>query len=364
MLLSRALLGTVVMVSLWFALAGLAAADERRPFVVIAAYNGGTEITDLMAPYAVLSQAGAEVVVAAEDAAPVTTWPEMRFEGHTTFAALAQNERQADIVIVPAMHDPADAAVSAFLRSQADGGALMVSVCDGAMVLAAAGLLDGRRATAHFYSASNRESDYPGVTWVTDARYVSDGNVISSAGVSASLPVSLHLVERFFGTDTAAAIAHRYGVEDWSGAHDTSAFSIGTGEVWTAARNMLFGWPRGDYALAVTEGVDEAVLGFALDMLSRTYRSEAFIRAPAARVTTRHGLTLLPAPSDEAGDALAVVLPAPERPRWIADDAATLDLSDPATAWDRTLTHLAETYGEDTAAFVATQLEYPISRAE
>ncbi len=102
----------------------------------------------------------------------------------------------------------------------------MVSICEGARVLAGTGLLDGRRATGHFYEHDGREADFEAVQWQRNARYVVDGDRISSAGVSASLPVSLMLAERIAGRARAEEIAARYGVSDWSAAHNSDAFGI------------------------------------------------------------------------------------------------------------------------------------------
>nr|QQZ51993.1 DJ-1/PfpI family protein [Phenylobacterium glaciei] len=78
-------------------------------------------------------------------------------------------------------------------------GATIVSICEGARVLANAGLLHDRRATTHWSALKGLTKAYPDTTWVRDRRYVQDGAVISTTGVSASIPASLALVEAIAG---------------------------------------------------------------------------------------------------------------------------------------------------------------------
>ena len=90
------------------------------------------------------------------------------------------------------------------VRTVAGSGALMTSVCTGALVYAKAGLLDGRPATTH-WSALDRLADL-GVTVDRDARYVDDGNVVTAAGVSAGIDMALHLVARLEPVERAQEV--------------------------------------------------------------------------------------------------------------------------------------------------------------
>ncbi|MEY9911545.1 transcriptional regulator GlxA family with amidase domain [Catenulispora sp. MAP12-49] len=83
----------------------------------------------------------------------------------------------------------------------------LVSICTGSFVLAAAGLLDGRRATTHWQHADLLARVYPKVRVEPDALFVEDGQVFTSAGVSAGIDLSLALVERDHGADLARAVA-------------------------------------------------------------------------------------------------------------------------------------------------------------
>jgi transcriptional regulator GlxA family with amidase domain len=82
----------------------------------------------------------------------------------------------------------------------------MTSVCTGALVYAAAGLLCGRPATTHWESIGLLHDLDPTIEVRPDARFVDDGNVITSAGVSAGIDMALHMVARFAGIDRACEV--------------------------------------------------------------------------------------------------------------------------------------------------------------
>lgn len=117
----------------------------------------------------------------------------------------------ADTVVVPgyAPHDEPAPAVLDALRTTAARGARMVSVCTGAFALAAAGLLDGRRATTHWRDAAQLAARHPNVDVDPDVLYLADGSVATSAGVAAGIDLCLHLFRCDHGAQAAAGVARR-----------------------------------------------------------------------------------------------------------------------------------------------------------
>jgi transcriptional regulator GlxA family with amidase domain len=103
----------------------------------------------------------------------------------------------------------ADDAHLAWLRTQAEGPGLMTSVCTGSLVLASAGLLHNRPATTHWASLETLAALDPTIEVRPDDRYVDDGDVVTSAGVSAGIDMALHLVARLAG-DQRARDVRRY----------------------------------------------------------------------------------------------------------------------------------------------------------
>ncbi|MFF4534672.1 GlxA family transcriptional regulator [Streptomyces aureus] len=100
-----------------------------------------------------------------------------------------------------------DPGLIAWLRDQGPRAGRLVSVCTGAALLAAAGLLDGRRATTHWAHCERLARDHPAVTVDPDPIYVRDGNVSTSAGVTSGIDLALALVEEDLGRDAALTIA-------------------------------------------------------------------------------------------------------------------------------------------------------------
>jgi transcriptional regulator GlxA family with amidase domain len=84
---------------------------------------------------------------------------------------------------------------------------VLASVCTGSMLLGRAGLLDGRRATTHWRSLARMRESFPGVTVVEDEHVVGDGNVLTSAGISAGIDLALRVVARNHGEEVARRTA-------------------------------------------------------------------------------------------------------------------------------------------------------------
>jgi transcriptional regulator GlxA family with amidase domain len=119
---------------------------------------------------------------------------------------------RADTIVVPGWSEPDDEpseALKKSLVSAHDRGARLVSLCTGAFVLAAAGLLDDRRATTHWMYAERLRKRHPRVRLDPDVLYVADGSVMTSAGTAAGIDLCLHLVALDHGLDVAATVARR-----------------------------------------------------------------------------------------------------------------------------------------------------------
>ena len=120
--------------------------------------------------------------------------------------------RQADTVIVPGwrgIHTPVPESLIKALRAAHGRGARLVSFCSGVFVLAAAGLLAGRRATTHWRYAAQLAAAYPDIRIEPDVLYVDEGEILTSAGSAAALDLSLHLVRGDHGAHIANQVARR-----------------------------------------------------------------------------------------------------------------------------------------------------------
>ncbi|MFF7969014.1 GlxA family transcriptional regulator [Streptomyces sp. NPDC007903] len=116
----------------------------------------------------------------------------------------------ADTVVVPGTADPAAPlapAVRDALRAAAENGTRIASICSGTFVLAAAGLLDGLRATTHWAAAGLLADAHPAIEVDPDVLYVDNGQILTSAGAAAGLDLCLHMIRRDYGSAVAADAA-------------------------------------------------------------------------------------------------------------------------------------------------------------
>ena len=317
------------MLTHFLAAALLLAHTGARPLVAVVGDNEGTEVTDFVIPYGVLKQSGAaEVIDVGVHPGKVDMMPGgLTLQPSESIASFdAKHPEGADYIIVPAIHRTEEPTLLAWLQAQAKGGAHIVGVCDGVWVVANAGLLENHDATGHWYSMSGLEEKFPQTHWVRNQRYVRDGAVTTTTGVTASLPMSLALVEEIAGSERAHEVAHELGVTSWDAHHQSDLYQLDAGHIGTIARNWLGFWRWERVGVPVASGVDEISLSLTADALGRTYRATSVTVAPdTTPLVTKRGLTIIP----EALAAASVdrVVEAPADP--------------PAQALDRTLAGIA-----------------------
>jgi transcriptional regulator GlxA family with amidase domain len=162
---------------------------------------------DLATPVQVLARHYDVTTCAAEPGpVPTTSGPPLLVEHG--LGALGR----AHTVVVPGFARdawPLPDAVLQALRAAHARGARVVSICTGAFALAAAGLLDGRRATTHWRYAAALAQAFPAITVEPDVLYVDEGDILTSAGVASGIDLCLHLVRRDHGAEAANAVARR-----------------------------------------------------------------------------------------------------------------------------------------------------------
>ncbi len=167
------------------------------------------ELLDVFGPAEIFGNVGAKlkVVMVAEKAGEVAS-----IQGPKAVADYGFDDcPPLDLVLVPGgfgtIPELKNEAMLDWLREQAETAEIMMSVCSGSALLAKAGLLDGRKATSNKQYFSFATAQGPKVEWIAKARWVDDGNRVTSSGVSAGIDMALHVVERLWGTQAAETIA-------------------------------------------------------------------------------------------------------------------------------------------------------------
>jgi putative intracellular protease/amidase len=190
-----------------------AGAIEPRKVAILV--HDGVELLDFAGPGEVFAAAGNgafDVFTVGPTHATVTS---QGFVKITPDFAIDDSPRP-DIIVIPGgrtrvLYD--DPKVMAWIKARAATAELTMSVCNGAITLAKTGLLDGQKATTH-WGALPALRKFPRVTVVAEARFVDNGRILATQGVSAGIDGALHVVERLLGSE-AAWLAARYMMYPW-----------------------------------------------------------------------------------------------------------------------------------------------------
>lgn len=196
----------------FFALALLLVPDVARaaePRNVAILVYPGVELLDFAGPGEVFSAAGNgafNVFTVGPSADPVVSQGFVKIVPDYSI----DNSPKIDIIVIPGGHAASvyeNPKMMAWLKERARTAELTMSVCNGAIALAKTGLLDGLKATTHWGAVPSLQK-FPRITVVANERFVDNGRILSTQGVSAGIDGALHVVERLLGAEAAWADAH------------------------------------------------------------------------------------------------------------------------------------------------------------
>ena len=175
------------------------------------------EVLDYAGPYDVFANAGEEnfnIYTVAETASPVITFPNLSVNPQYTIA----NCPKPDILIIPGgMTSNVSQKTKNWIKENSKDADYVFSVCTGAFILAEIGILDGLEATTHSSGLSRLENKFTAINKVhSDKRYVDNGKVITSGGVSAGIDASFYLISKILGEVNARAVANAIEYIYWN----------------------------------------------------------------------------------------------------------------------------------------------------
>ncbi|MBM9576577.1 DJ-1/PfpI family protein [Leptospira sp. 201903070] len=322
--------------------------DRQLPVVAVIGDNEYTELSDFVVPYGVLARSKvAEVYALGTKSGRMRMFPTLEIEIQKTLSDFDRSFPEgADFVIVPAVHNSENPDLIRWIQLQTSKGATVVGICDGAWLLANAGILKGKRATGHWYSLNNLEKKFTETEWIRNRHYVADGNIITTTGVTASIPISIALVESIAGKKRARQIAKEFGVIDWGTAHNTSNFEFESRHYWTAIKNFLSFWSYENIGIKTAPGIDETTLALVADSYARTFKTNVFaISDSGQKIQTRGRLTFFTKKIKGEEKTFDRIL-------------ENVDIFPAVIALDKTLSRISSFYGTATSSFVAIQIEY------
>lgn len=189
-------------------------ATQTQPRVVILAYRGLCTLEFSIAveffalPRPEMGTRWYRCQIAAAEPPPLTGTGGVRIEVDGGLELL----EAAQTIVIPGWRDPADRPpaelLTALKKAHTDGARLM-SICTGVFVIAATGLLDGRKATTHWQETERLAQAYPKITVVPDVLYVDEEDILTSAGSAAGIDLGLHLIRKDFGHNAVNVVARR-----------------------------------------------------------------------------------------------------------------------------------------------------------
>jgi AraC family transcriptional regulator, transcriptional activator FtrA len=284
--------------------------DPAKPTVAVVLGSEVHEIVDTIGPYAMFVESGLyNVYMVAETRKPRALGTrtayvlsgEVDIIPHLTFAELAaQLGRHPDIVVVPQMTGitaPTNRPLLDYIRQQAQTGSLIFSWCTGANVLAAAGLLDGQPATAHWGDIDRLQGEYPNVSWQRGVRYVDAGSIMTTGGVTSGIDGTLYLLGKLHGPEVAERVARalRYQpIVELDSTPSVEQYTFGPAES-IVLLNAAFTWDKRELGVWLYDGVGDLELAAVLDSYPPTMSARTYtVAATRGILTTQYGLQLVP----------------------------------------------------------------------
>jgi putative intracellular protease/amidase len=350
--------------------------DPAKRTAVVLMSNRTTESTDFLAPYEVLALSGAFNVYAV---APERVLSPM-FPGtldvlpHYSFAEFERAfPREPDLIVIPYIPDAGteDPELVRWIREHAGEQTTLLTICGGAQVLAETGLLDGRRATSHQSVLRLVRATHPQVRWISGRRFVEDGDIVSSAGVTSGLDAALHTLSRMIGRSAAEDVARklRYPHLEYQ---DDPSFNLPPSRDAVLTARAAYRWSTDVIGLPLYDGIDEVELAAIIDTYPRSYSAQVYTIADERRpIRSRHGLHVVPRTTRADAPTLRrLVIPAsaPISAGMVAwaerRELPIQRMEDVDFAYDVALRDMGRHEGRAVAAAAAVGLEYPFVDAE
>lgn len=270
--------------------------NPNKPTVAVLLGNETTYGSDFMIPYELFSRTGAyNVYAVASDNEVKTLTGGLDVVPHFSFKEMDQLlGKSPDIIAIPFMKVSDEKKFDPIRKwIQQHSKTTLLSICGGSGNLAATGLLKGKSAASHWLNIGGFQKQYPETNWINDQRYLHDGNVISSAGVSSGIDASLYVISQKLGEPTAAKIAKEINYPSYhfvkNPKMDPFEFELGT-----YVLNHAFQWNKTKAGVLLYNGVEEMALTTIFDIYSNTGTTKILsISSSGQPIMTKHGLNLV-----------------------------------------------------------------------
>ncbi|MFM9919653.1 DJ-1/PfpI family protein [Lacisediminihabitans sp. H27-G8] len=327
---------------------------KARFTVAVVLGQSGSDAADVLAPYEVLaSSPDFAVYTIAASTKPAALDGGMAVDPDYTFADVASGAAPApDLIVVPAVNlpdGPEEQAARDFVVERYGAGARILGICAGSRLLSATGILNGLTATSHWSRIAALEKSNPEVSWIRGQRYVQDGRVTTTGGVTSSISGALKVMADMVGSAEAKRVGGEIAYPGWTLSSTTripkASFGLADAAVLL---NTAFPWGRPSFTIELTDGVGEIDASALFEVYS--YSQSALTRAVSSTgsVRTKHGLMLRTELKRDAGGQTLV--------------AGDLESSSGFGGLDAAFEQLGRSVSPALVVSVGKMLEYPLDR--
>jgi AraC family transcriptional regulator, transcriptional activator FtrA len=355
--------------------------DPNKPTVAVLLGSDITQITDFLVPYNIFSVSQAFNVYAVAPQRRLTTLtggldvlPHLSLSGFDKWVG-----KNPDVIIVPYIPNVQSAEnklILDWIKRHATQQTLLLSICTGAENLAATGLLDGRTATTHWGAIGRLEVKYPKVNWVRGVRYVDEGNIVTSAGITSGIDATLHVLARLKGTAVTRNIASNLHYSDYHfvEAPEIQQYNFQLKDA-IYLLNTGYRWSRRNSGVLLYDQVDEIDLASIFDVYAASSTTNTHtVTTLGQAITSKNGLYLVPRWDFQDASALdRLLIPGEEaiqrakrsvedwREKKQKGEIVYIHSGSARFAFDAPLEDLARQENVPTAEFAAKNLDYRAS---
>lgn len=274
--------------------------DANKPTVAVLLANEVTEVFDFLVPYEMFAMTEAyNVYGVAPDREIKSLTGGLDVVPHYSFDELgAMLGKSPDIIVIPFMpilDEKKYAPVREWIRKHSGAKTTLISICNGAENLADTGLLNGKSAATHWGDINRLIKKYPEIQWVKDRRYVPQGNLVSSAGLTSGIDAVLYVIFQQLGEAAAKKVAGEmnYPTYDYVTNPQMKPFVAGLSDI-TYVLNNAFQWNKVKAGVLLYNGADELDLSAAFDTYAASGTTTTLTVSGANEpIVTKHGLNLV-----------------------------------------------------------------------
>ncbi|WP_409345973.1 DJ-1/PfpI family protein [Paenibacillus sp. MBLB4367] len=274
--------------------------DANKPTVAVLLANEATEVFDFLVPYEMFAMTeGYNVYGVAPDREIKSLTGGLDVVPHYSFDEMdTMLGKSPDIIVIPFMpilDEKKYAPVREWIRKHSSAKTTLLTICNGAENLADTGLLNGKSAATHWGDINRLIKKYPEIQWVEDRRYVPQGNIVSSAGLTSGIDATLYVIAQQLGEAAAKKVAKEmnYPSYDYVTNPQMEPFVAGLSDI-TYVLNNAYQWNKVKAGVLLYDGADELDLSAAFDTYAASGTTTTLTVSSANEpIVTKHGLNLV-----------------------------------------------------------------------